>query len=195
MANWKFWQRNKQVQTNSELPTEVQEYYASTQANTRARTIAAGITALIITLLIAYVLFLLGSYVYERVTDDSDQTAVTEVEDNRDEGVAQGEVNAPENTVQGDDLQGSRGEGEESVIDDEQDVAVGSPTEESTDDSEEESSGTSLRGDVEQEVSRAPQTGDSVPNTGAGNVLLIFAATTLVSAFLYHVRQVYATKN
>jgi hypothetical protein len=193
MAKWKFWQK-KPSYDESELPEEVREYYESSQSNTRARAVLVGVATLIVTLIVAYLLYLAGSWVFNQfqeetidtpetvgVVDTGEEPAVT---DNRT-GDEQGE-----NQI-GDINRGDSANGEVTIPGDpapEEDIA--------NDNAEQTPSSLPSDAQTESETSRntqsqpqtAPQTGDGVsevPNTGPGDMVAIFIATTVIATLGY----------
>ena len=184
MANWKFWQK-KQSFDESELPEEVREYYDSTRSTSRMRNVIVGIIALLVTLLAAYLLYLAGSWVYNQFTEETtEQPETVGVIDTNDDIASSTEREQSEGDA--------NTEGNESSETD-----LGLPENlpgDSEPSTEPEENGSTDTGVQENETPRrgtnstTDQNGE-VPNTGPGDMLAIFAATTIIATLGYSVVQ------
>lgn len=150
--------RNKDV---SAVPAEIQEYY---QAERRERTGIAWLLALgtlLITIGLATLLFFGGRWAYRAIVNNDDRQEVAQVEDSQDEPQTSGEGAT-------------------------QDVASdsGATTTPTGTSSTSTSTPNNLSGSTQGAVS-TPVTGDTLPNTGAGDVLSVFIVVTVLSAIAY----------
>jgi hypothetical protein len=180
---WPFNRRKNDAK--QDVPPEVQDYY---QAEKRERTGVAwllGLATVIITVVLAFALFFGGRWLWRTLTSNGDTTP--------ENGTQQVEVPAPGDADEEDDEQNE----DEQLTQEEreaEEAAEREREEQAAREREEEiaqENGTTARGD--QEVTpQAPQDGsgtgsdESLPDTGPGAVLTIFAGTSIVSAVAHY---------
>lgn len=171
MANWKFWQRNKQTD-NSELPEEVREYYESTRRSRTGTAFLLGLATLAVTLALAAVLYFAGRFVWEQFSnDESEAPVVTE----------QTEESQTENGAQN---------GQSEQPEEETPTQLPGDGEENANQSQETNGTSNAGGNQESSTSGDAQKGSGVsqtPDTGPGDTLAIFIGSTIIGTLAYEV--------
>lgn len=167
------------------VPAEIQEYY---QAEKRERTGVAWLIAvvtLLVTVAIALGLFFGGRWIYRTLTDNNDQG---------DQSTSQGEVQAP-GATQPDESTADTPETPGNDGDEAEDDNPASPSETEPDESADNQDPTTPGpgGTTPPPASptpstppvSSPTTGDPLPGTGPGQVLGLFAGSSLAGAALH----------
>lgn len=160
-----FWNRKKSVE-NSELPEEVREYYASTKRSRFGAPWIAGLLTLLLTLAIAVALYFAGKFVWEQFfADDTPQP-----------------IETTETTPTGTETetQPSPSESGTSSTDTNETPAT-LPGDGNSEESSEQESESSSEAETSETTTQLQET----PDTGPGDTVAIFVATTVIAGLGY----------
>ncbi len=172
-----FWNRNKK---NTDVPAEIQEYY---QAERRERTGIAWLLALgtlLVTIILALAIFFAGRWVWRTVTNNDDsQTKTTQTD--------QGSSN-----TQGSGSNNGAGSSEGNATPPDEENSTSQNNDSDADDSHSPNALPADQTDGSQSAT-TPTTGSDIPETGPGNMVAVFAVTSVLG-YLAHRRYILARK-
>ena len=175
-----FWNRNKK---NTDVPAEIQEYY---QIERRERTGIAWLLAigtLLLTIILAMVIFFAGRWVWRAVAGNNDTR--TEISKTTQNGQGSGDKQGSSSNRGGSSNNGSGAQGSE-----ENNTSQNNQTEAGN------ASGSSTStppDDTDESQASTPTTGSDIPETGPGNIVAVFAVTSVLG-YMAHRRYLLARK-